>query len=112
MAETVEQVSVDRVQLGVRMEKRMVKVLKGLAEFNGVSLGQLLEKIVLHSFEPVPGEEGEMAASPHSKRALEAIAALKRVYGMDYDTHATYQFQEARAGSEAEPATDEPATSA
>ena len=39
--------NVERVQLGVRMEKRMVKVLKGLAEFEGVSLGQLLEKIVL-----------------------------------------------------------------
>src|SRR6185436_258091 len=54
---------VERVQLGVRMEKSMVKVLKGLAEFEGVSLGHLMEKIVLHSFEPVPGAEGEMAAS-------------------------------------------------
>ena len=48
---------VERVQLGVRMEVRMVKVLKGLAEFNDLTLGQLLEKIVLHSFEPVPGEQ-------------------------------------------------------
>jgi hypothetical protein len=78
---------IERVQLGVRMEKRQVKVLKGLAEFEGVTLGQLLEKIVLHSFEPVPGEEGEMAASPHGKRALAAIADLKRVYGLDYDMH-------------------------
>jgi hypothetical protein len=79
---------VERVQLGVRMEKNMVKVLKGLAEFNGVSLGQLLENIVLHSFEPLAGEEGEWSASPHGKRALAAIADLKRVYGMDYDVHA------------------------
>lgn len=79
--------SVERVQLGVRMEKRMVKVLKGLAEFQNVSLGQLLENIVLHSFEPMPGEEGEWAASPHGKKALAAIADLKRVYGMDYDAH-------------------------
>jgi hypothetical protein len=90
-----EEVSVERVQLGVRMEKRMVKVLKGLAEFDGISLGQLLEKIVLHSFEPVEGQEGEMAASPHSKRALAAISDLKRIYGMEYDTHATRQFHEA-----------------
>jgi hypothetical protein len=76
------------------MEKRMVKVLKGLAEFEGLSLGQLLETIVLHSFEPVPGEEGEMASSPFGKRALAAIADLKRVYGMDYDTHATRGFRE------------------
>ena len=89
-----EPVSVERVQLGVRMEKRMVKVLKGLAEFDGISLGQLLEKIVLHSFEPVEGQEGEMAASPHSKRALAAISDLKRIYGMQYDTHATRQFHE------------------
>lgn len=96
-----QQVRVERVQLGVRMEKRMVKVLKGLAEFNGVTLGQLLEKIVLHSFEPVPGEEGEMAASPHAKKSLAAIADLKRIYGMDYDTHATYQFQENTANPDA-----------
>ena len=89
-----EAVNVERVQLGVRMEKRMVKVLKGLAEFDGVTLGQLLEKIVLHSFEPVEGQEGEMAASPHSKRALGAIADLKRIYGMDYDTHAARRFDE------------------
>jgi hypothetical protein len=83
---------VERVQLGVRMEKTMVKVLKGLAEFEGITLGQLLEKIVIHSFEPVPGQEGEMSASPHGKKALAAIADLKRVYGFEYDTHATRAF--------------------
>ena len=83
----------ERVQLGVRMEKRMVQVLKGLAEFNDETLGQLLEKIVLHSFEPMPGEEGEWSASPHGKRALAAIADLKRVYGMDLDVHATREFR-------------------
>ncbi|MGH7634601.1 MAG: hypothetical protein ACRENC_12780 [Gemmatimonadaceae bacterium] len=94
MPATTDEIGVERVQLGVRMEKHMVKVLKGLAEFNGITLGQLLEKIVLHSFEPVPGEEGEMAASPHSKRSLEVVADLKRIYGMDYDVHATRQFAE------------------
>ncbi len=94
MAEIAEPVTVERVQLGVRMEKRMVKVLKGLAEFNGITLGQLLEKIVLHSFEPMQGNEGEMSASPHSKRSLEVIADLKRIYGMDFDSHAMYQFRE------------------
>ena len=83
---------IERVQLGVRMENRMVQVLKGLAEFNGETLGQLLEKIVLHSFEPYPGEEGEWAASPHGKRALQAIADLKKVYGMEYDVHAGRAF--------------------
>src|SRR6185312_13167198 len=97
MAEAVEQIGVERVQLGVRMEKQMVKVLKGLAEFEGITLGQLLEKIVLHSFEPVPGDEGESCASPHGKRALAAVADLKKIYGMEYDMHAFRKFQESAA---------------
>lgn len=85
---------IERVQLGIRMEKHMVKVLKGLAEFEGVTLGQLMEKIVLHSFAPVPGEEGEQSWSPHGPKALAAIADLKQIYGMDYDMHGYRQFSE------------------
>ena len=110
MTALTEPLPVERVQLGVRMEKSMVKVLKGLAEFDGITLGQLLEKIVLHSFEPVPGEEGEMCASPHGKRALAAIADLKRIYGMDFDVHATRAFREPGSPSSAD-AADKPATS-
>jgi hypothetical protein len=95
-------VQVERVQLGVRMERSLVKVLKGLAEFEDLTLGELLEKIVLHSFEPVPGEEGEMAASPHSARALAAVEDLRHVYGMDLDCHATRRFE--RDGVDATPA--------
>ena len=87
-----ETLHVERVQLGVRMEKKMVQVLKGLAEFNGETLGQLMEKIVLHSFEPVVGDEGESCASPHGKKALAAIEQLKQVYGMSYDMHAHRRF--------------------
>jgi hypothetical protein len=86
---------VERVQLGIRMEKRLVKVLKGLAEFEDVTLGQLLEKIVLHSFIPAVGNEGELAASPHGKRALAALEDLKRVYRLDYDVHGFRDFEEA-----------------
>jgi hypothetical protein len=85
-------VAVERVQLGVRVEKSMVKVLKGLAEFNGETLGELIEKIVQHSFEPVPGQEGEACASPHGPRALAAIRDLARIYGMSLDVHATRGF--------------------
>ena len=46
------------------MEKKMVKVLKGLAEYRDMTLGQLLEKIVLHSFEPVAGHEGGRPREP------------------------------------------------
>jgi hypothetical protein len=83
---------IERVQLGVRMEARLVKVLKGLAEFNDETLGELLEKIVLHSFEPVPGDEGESSASPHSKAELSAIEDLKKVYGLDYEAHSARSF--------------------
>ncbi len=92
MPEQEPQATVERVQLGVRMEKRMVQVLKALAELQDVTLGQLLEEIVLHSFEPVPGHEGEMCASALGKKSLAALADLKRIYGMDYDTHAGYGF--------------------
>jgi hypothetical protein len=84
--------TVERVQVGARLERRLVKVLKGLAEFEGVTLGQLIEKIVLHSFEPTPGMEGEATASPHSTSALAAVTDLKRIYGMNYDVHATRSF--------------------
>lgn len=92
---------VQRVQLGVRMEKSMVQVLKGLAELNGETLGELLEKIVLHSFEPVPGDEGESCASPHGKRALAAVEDLSRIYGMDYDVQTTRVFSENHMGTSA-----------
>lgn len=87
-----ERITVERVQLGVRMEKSLVKVLKGLAEFNDETLGELLERIVLHSFEPVPGDEGESSASPHGKRQLAAVTELKKVYGLTDDVHATRSY--------------------
>jgi hypothetical protein len=92
--EQMEPNQVERVQLGVRMEKRIVKVLKGLAEYSNMTLGQLLEKIVLHSFEPEPGQEGEWCASPYSKKSLSVIADLKRIYGLNYDVHASRGFEE------------------
>ena len=56
--------TVQRVQTGVRMEKRLTKVLKGMAEYHDMSLGDLLEGIVLHSFE---------GTSPFGKEAQERI---------------------------------------
>ena len=82
-----------RVQLGVRIEKNLVKVLKGLADFNDESLGELLERIVLHSFDPVPGDEGESCASPHSKRQLAVIESLRTIYGVADDPHAARSFE-------------------
>jgi hypothetical protein len=85
-------VTTERVQLGVRMEKDLVKVLKGLAEFNDETLGELLERIVLHSFEPVPGDEGESCASPHSRRQLEVVETLRSMYSVSRDPHVARAF--------------------
>ena len=85
-------VATERVQLGVRMEKRLVKVLKGLAEFNDETLGELLERIVFHSFDPVAGDEGDSCASPHSKRQLATVETLRSMYGVPSDPHAGRSF--------------------
>jgi hypothetical protein len=76
---------VERVQTGVRMEKRTLKVLKALAELKDVSLGDLLEGIVLHAF------EGKL---PFSKETLKQIAELKRVYGLTLDARSSHRLLE------------------
>jgi predicted DNA-binding ribbon-helix-helix protein len=68
--------SIERVQTGVRIEKRLLQVLKALAESHDLSLGDLLEGIVLHAFE---------GAAPFGAESLARIAALKSVYGLDLD---------------------------
>ena len=78
-------IKVKRVQTGVRIEQRMLKVLKALAELYDLSLGDLLEGIVLHAFE---------GKSPFDDHGLEQIQALKQVYGMDYDSSASHRLTE------------------
>jgi hypothetical protein len=73
--------AVQRVQTGVRMEKRLVKVLKALAELYDSSLGDLLEGIVLHAFE---------GRSPFSAESLRRIAELQRIYGLDLEARAAH----------------------
>lgn len=80
-SERGEKLLVERVQIGARLEKRMVKVLKGIAEYHDVSLGDLLEGIVLHAFEGVP---------PFGEGTSRRIAQLKDVYGMDYGVEASH----------------------
>ena len=79
------QVSVVRVQTGVRIEKRMLKVLKALAEYFDITLGDLLEGIVLHAFE---------GKSAFDEQTRQQITALKEVYGMDYDATASHNLFE------------------
>src|SRR5580658_614491 len=70
----VPQREVKRIQTGVRLEMRLLKVLKALAEYHDLSLGDLLEGIALHAFENKP---------PFKAGTLEKIAQLKQVYGLD-----------------------------
>ena len=67
---------VERVQTGVRMERRILGVLKAVADLNGITLGDLLEGIVLHVFE---------GKAPFSAASLEKIAQLKDVFGLDLE---------------------------
>lgn len=65
---------IERVQTGIRIEKRILKVLKGIAEYADISLGDLIEGIVLHNFE---------GKCPFSPETLKGIQKLREVYGLD-----------------------------
>jgi len=65
---------VERVQTGVRIEKRVLKVLKGLAEYHDMTLGDLIEGIVLHAFD---------GRAPFSEKNLKKIKELKHIYELD-----------------------------
>ena len=65
---------IQRVQTGVRIEKRLLKVLKALAEYLDMSLGDLLEGMTLHNFE---------GKTPFSDETLAKIAQLREVYGLE-----------------------------
>ena len=77
--------SVERVQTGVRLEKRILKVLKAVAEYKDISLGNLLEGIVLHAF------EGKV---PFEGKSLEDIANLKQVYDLDLTAADSHNLQD------------------
>jgi hypothetical protein len=76
---------VERVQTGVRMEKRLLKVLKALAEYHDLTLGDLLEGIVLHAFD---------GKSPFQAASLSRIKDLKKFYGLDLDSRASHRLTE------------------
>lgn len=76
---------VERVQTGVRMEKRILKVLKGFAEYHDMTLGDVLEGIVLHTFD---------GKTPFSPASLERIRELKKFYGLDLDSSASHRLKE------------------
>jgi len=79
-----------RVQTGVRMEKRILKVLKGFAEYHDMTLGDVLEGIVLHAFD---------GKTPFSAASLEKIRELKKFYELDLDSSASHRLKEIKRKS-------------
>ena len=76
---------VTRIQTGVRLESRIVKVLKALAEYKNIGLGDLLEGIVLHAFD---------GKTPFSPDTLRKIRDLRKVYDLDLDASASHRMEE------------------
>jgi hypothetical protein len=79
--------AIERVQTGVRMEKRILKVLKAFAEYHDITLGDLLEGIVLHAFD---------GKCPFREESLRRIQDLKKFYGLDLDSSASHRLKETR----------------
>jgi hypothetical protein len=77
---------IERVQTGVRIEKRLLKVLKALAEYKDMSVGDLIEGIVLHAFE---------GKAPFGEDTLRKIEQLRQVYQLELDASASHQMTEA-----------------
>ena len=83
-------VIVERVQTGVRLEKRMLKVLKALADSLDITLGDLLEGIVLHAFDGKPA---------FSKATLQRVEELKKVFGLTLDASHAHTLKEKSRGN-------------
>jgi aryl-alcohol dehydrogenase-like predicted oxidoreductase len=84
--------SVERVQTGVRIERRILLVLKALAASHGMTLGDLVEGIVLHAFE---------GAAPFGPESMAKIRSLSEVYGLDLDASDSHLLVERKARGKA-----------
>jgi hypothetical protein len=76
---------IERVQTGVRMEKRLLKILRAFADYDDLTLGDLLEGIVLHAFD---------GKCPFSQASLQKIRELKKFYRFDLDFRASHRLTE------------------
>ncbi|MEP6689723.1 MAG: VOC family protein [Gemmatimonadaceae bacterium] len=81
---------IERVDVAVRLEKRLAALLQDLAAHKHMSLTSCLEEILLHTNEPL----GDGVATPHSKSDIKYIQQLKVKHGIEYDSHASYRFVE------------------
>jgi hypothetical protein len=78
-------IQIERIQTGMRIEKRMVKVLKALAAYLELSLGDLIEGIVLHAFD---------GKAPFSPETLKKIQDIKKIYDLDLDCTNSHKLME------------------
>ncbi len=78
----------ERVQTGVRLERRLLKVLKALAELKDMSMGELLEGIVLHAFE---------GKAPFAPQTLKEIEQLRQLYGMRLKASDSHKLKERKS---------------
>ncbi|HEU0013096.1 MAG TPA: VOC family protein [Longimicrobium sp.] len=84
-------IEVERVDVPVRLEKRLAALLEDLARRKRMTVGECLEETLLHTFEPLPTGG---VASPHTRSDHAHIAALREKHGIDYDSHGSYRFVE------------------
>jgi hypothetical protein len=82
---TNEKHVIERVQTGIRMEKRILKVLRAFADYNDRTLGDLIEGIVLHAFD---------GKCPFGETSVQRIRELKKFYGLDLDSSASHRLME------------------
>ncbi|MDP6068870.1 MAG: hypothetical protein QGG75_16685 [Alphaproteobacteria bacterium] len=82
---TERRIDVERVQTGMRLEKRLLKVLKAMAEYHDMALGDLIEGICLHAFDGV---------LPFDDEQRRKIAKLKEIYGFDLDSSASHRLND------------------
>jgi len=87
MVKESAELEIERVQTGVRIEKRLLKVLKAFAEVKDLTLGDLLEGIVLHAFEGL---------TPFSEASLKQIEQLRKVYGLTLKASDSHKLKERR----------------
>jgi hypothetical protein len=80
-----EKREIERVQTGVRMEKRLLKVLRAFADYHDLTLGDLLEGIVLHAFD---------GKCPFNQASLQRIKELKKFYGLDLTSKSSHRLIE------------------
>ena len=82
--------TVERIQTGIRIEKRTLKVLRALADYLDVSLGDLVEGIVLHALE---------GKAPFSPETLAQVTKLRAVYGLSLTAKDSHQMTEPGAAT-------------